>query len=758
MSEFKVAGKGHVRLDAPDKAAGVARFGADIPANRALIGLVLRSPNAHARLVSVDARRARRIPGVCAVLTGEDCPDTRFGGDVQDQRLLARDGFVRYVGDPVAAVAAETREAARAALEAIAVRYEVLAPAVDPLAGREGRDPLLHRDWREIGLGPGGHGNLIASVEQDMGDVDKGFAEADRIFEHIFTTPFSHPAYIEPHACLAEAGADGRVTIWTSTQAPYWIRDEVAEALGLPVSRIRVIPTEVGGGFSGKIFSFIEHIAALLALRSGRPVRAEMTREEDHSTVNPRHPHHIRIRTGVMGNGTLLAREMDVTLEHGAYGRMGAYQAKSKMVMAAGSYRVPNVRVRAFAVYTNAPICGPVRAPSGPQYHFATEVHMDIIVRELGIDPLEIRRRNAVRGGDASLFGVQPDDVMPEVLERAAREGEWGAPIRAGGDLEGPGWVRGRGIACGFWSSPGGGASCTMKLNEDGTVQVVSGTVNLTGATTSLSQLAAEELGLNLDAVQFDCGDTDTAPRSIHAGGSMVTRSVGAAVLGAAASLKGKILSVAAEKLEVAPEDLVLEGGKVFARAAPERSLGLGEVAGAAPGVQGFLLGASESAAPPPCPIHTAQVAEVAVNPELGEVRVLRLTCVEDVGFAINPLSVSGQIEGAMIQGMGLALMEEQHRGPDGSLTGASFHDYLIPTSLDMPEIKTVLLDNPASDLRAPYGARPVGEPPIVATVPAIANAIYDAIGCPFFSIPIAPHHVRAAAALSRRKNGGNVK
>ncbi|MDA1000861.1 MAG: xanthine dehydrogenase family protein molybdopterin-binding subunit, partial [bacterium] len=724
----------------------------DIPAYRGLYGLVLRSPHAHARVLSVDAGRAAKLPGVLVVLTREDAPDIRFGGDIKDQSWFAADGKVRYEGEPVAAVAAETIEAAHDALGAIRVKYEVLEPVVNGLDSRAGKGPLIHENWRELHLGPGGQGNLIGKFEKTIGDPAAGFEEAAHVFDHTFVTPFSHAAYIEPHVCSAEAGADGKVTIWTSTQDPFIIRADVAEALGVSETKVRVIPTEIGGGFGAKLFLANEHIAALLALRSGgRPVRLEMSREEDHKSVNPRHPHFIRIRTGVKRDGTIVARDMDITMDHGAYGKGGPFQCMSKMSMGSSTYRIPNVHISACTVYTNAPVCGPVRAPSGPQYHLATEVQMDIIARALGIDPLEFRRRNALRKGDTSLSGVEKDDALLDVLDRAAEEGRWGQPIEPNGALEGTGWKLGRGVACGYWVGPGEAACCTLRLNGDGTLQIVGGTVNLTGMSTSLCQLAAEEFGISLDRVRFDSGDTDTAPQSTSASGSKATRSLGLSLLRAVEDAKEKIFRVAAERLEADPQDLVIENGRVLVASAPDRALTLGEVAKAAPGIQGFLMGQGESEKPPLCPIHTAQVAEVAVHPELGEIRVLRLTCVQDVGFAINPMSVAGQIEGGMLQGMGLALMEEQPRTGQGFLQGESLHEYLIPTSLDMPELNAVLMGNPAEE--TPYGIRGVGEPPIVATAAAIVNAIQDAIGTPFFSMPIGPSDVQKALAGGR--NGG---
>ena len=747
MTDYKVAGLGHARIDAPDKAAGSAQYAADVPSGRSLTGLVLGSPHPYAKVKSVDAAQARKVPGVRAVLTREEAPRVRFGANIKDQSWFAQDGFVRYGGEPVAAVAAEDVDAAQAAIGLIRVEYEPLEPVVNGLASRAGEGLAVHEDWRALGLGPNGEKNVIARFEKEIGDVEAGFREADRVFEHRFSTPFVHAGYIEPHACVAEAGADGKVSIWTTTQDAWAIRADVAEALGVPATRVRVIPTEIGGGFGAKLKSVYEHVAALLSLRTGRPVRMEMTREADHVGVNPRHPHFITIRTAVKSDGTLTARELDVTMDHGAYGRGAPFQCSSKMLMGSSSYRIPNVRIRACTVYTNGPVCGPVRAPSGPQYHFATEVQMDIIAREMGIDPLEIRRINALRPGDATLAGAERNSSMRGVLDSTAEAGGWGERVEANGALEGAGWRLGRGIACGYWPGPGEASSCAVRLNHDGTVQVIAGTVNLTGMSTSICQLAAEELGVGLDAVRYANGDTDSVPESSAASGSKATRAVGMATLSAVRDLREKILNVASVKLEAAADDLTLEDGRVKVASAPDRFLTLAQVAKAAPEVQGFLIGQGESAKPPPCPIHTGQVADVAVNPELGEIRVLRLTCVQDVGFAINPLSVVGQIEGAMLQGLGLALMEEQPRRPDGNLRGDTLHEYLIPTSMDAPELNAVLYDNPAEG--TPYGMRGVGEPPIVATAAAIVNAIQDAVGTPVFSLPVGPHHIREALAAN---------
>ena len=749
---FRVVGKSVPREDLPDKAAGAARFAADAPLVRPLVGLILRSPHPRARVLSIDASAARRTPGTRVVLLGGDCPAHRFGDEIRDLRWLARDGFVRCVGDPVAAVAAESMDAARDALEAVRVDYEPLEPVTDLAAASGGEGPLVHEDWEKAGLGPGGEGNVIGRYEASIGDARAAMRKADRVFEHVFRTPYAHSGYIEPHACAAEPGADGKVTIWTTTQAPFVIREQVAAALGVPLAKVRVVPMEVGGGFGGKLHSFIEHVVALLALRSGRAVRHEMTREDDHLFVGPRQALRIRLKTGVSADGLILAREADVVMDHGAYAPNAPTDASSRIPMFASCYAIPAASVKMTSVYTNGPVCGSVRGPSGPQCYFATEVHLDVIARELGIDPLEIRRKNAIREGGAGLFGVQKDDGMREVLESAAAEAGWGEAVRTDENLEGAGWRLGRGLAAAFWRGSGGASSCTARLNADGSVHLQSGSVNLTGSATSMRQIAAEEMGLDVGRVSFGSGDTDTAPESVRAAGSMATRSMGAAVLAAVEDLKEKIRAVAAEKLEADPRDLRIEEGRVFAESAPERSMPLSEAARAAPGVSGYVMGQGETPAPALCPIYTAQEAEVAVNPDSGEVRVLRLVCAQDVGFAMNPASIVGQMEGGMLQGLGLALMEEQPRGADGRVRGETLHDYLLPTSMDLPELKTVMIENGAAD--TPYGMRGVGEPPILAAPAAIMNAIADAVGARFFEIPVGPHHVLEALGKTAKSGG----
>ncbi|MBT3353187.1 MAG: xanthine dehydrogenase family protein molybdopterin-binding subunit [Nitrospinaceae bacterium] len=747
MGEYKVAGKSLTRIDVPDKAVGSTRFASDTPRpERTLCSLVLRSPHAHARVLSVNADRARKIPGVRVVLTRDECPNIRFGGDVKDQSWLAKDGYVRYVGEPVALVAAENIDAAKAALEAIDVHYKILPPLKDAISGKNSTDLLVHDDWKELGLeSKGGGRNVIASFERTMGDIEAGFDEADRVYEHTFKTEYAHPGYLELHSVLADVGGDGKITIWTCTQSPFEIRDEVCEALGLPQTKVRIVPTELGGGFGGKTRAVLEHLAGLLALRSGQAVRMEMTREEDHQAGSFRHPHTFVIKTGVKNDGTLVARDMDVTMEQGAHGKKAARQCSSKIEMASSMYRIPNVRVRGCTVYSNGPLAGPVRAPSGPQYHFATEVQMDIIARDLGLDPLEIRRRNELRKGDKSLAGVHRDGGMKLVMERIAEDVNWDEPFHLPVELEGDGWKAGRGLALGFMHGAGGASSCSIRLNGDGTFQIIAGTIDMSGSSTGLSQLAAEELGVSLDEVRYDCGDTDVAPESIRATGSMVTRSVGLAVLKAAKDAREKIFQVAAAKLEASPDDLAVEEGRVFVRSAPDRSMTLAQVSAASPSTGGFIIGQGMSEAPTTCPVYTSQIAEVAVNQELGEIRVLRLIGAQDVGFAINPLAIVGQMEGGMLQGLGLALMEEQPRREDGSLEGESLHDYLMPTSMDVPEMKSIIVENPADD--TPYGIRGVGEPPIVATVAAIVNAIQDAVGEPFFSLPVKPHQLQKTRA-----------
>lgn len=743
VQDFAVVGKPLPRLDGLEKALGTAVFGDDVSLPGAsLVGRVLRSPLAHARIVRVDVEAARKLPGVRAVLTGRDIPDVRYGDIVQDRRALALEK-VRHVGDPVALVAAEDAEAAEAALALIRVEYEELPALLDPFQALSEERVLVHEDAAQYEAPRSfeRRGNICACKVGELGDPDAAWERAEVVIEGEFVTHEVHAGYIEPHAALASVDRAGKVTIWTTTQGSYGCRKHTARVMGLPLSKVNVVPTVVGGGFGAKMPTLIEPLAALLARAAGRPVKITLSREEDFEGSTPRHATVTRSRLGADRKGNLLVKEIDFYLDTGAYADLAPMMVTTRAQMAVGPYRVPSARVRIYAVYTNKPSCGIVRAPAGPQLAFATESQMDELARRTGLDPYEIRLRNSLRRGDVGMEGELNFNVSLAKTLRKAREA-------AGGPwVNGDGRLYGRGVASGFWRGPAGAASCSVRLEDDGTAQVVTGSVDLTGSSTSIAQVVAEELGLPFDRVGVVTADTDSASLCPGSGGSQITRSLGTAAQQAARAAKRQILETAAKKLEAHVEDLVVADGRVAVRSSPERGLSLKEVLLAAKSVSGPVFGHGTTPDLPVAPIYITQVADVAVDPETGEVEVLRIVAVQDVGLAINPLSIEGQIEGGVLQGVGYALMEEM-RFEDGRIVNPHLEGYILPTAQDAVRVVPVLVEEPAPE--GAYGVRGVGEPPIVCTLAAIANAVYDAAGVRLTRLPIHPERVLAGLGKDR--------
>ncbi|MFQ5912944.1 MAG: xanthine dehydrogenase family protein molybdopterin-binding subunit [Nitrospinota bacterium] len=731
---FTTVGKSLPRLDGPEKALGMAVFGDDVFLPGTLVGRVLRSPMAHARIVNIRVEAAKNLPGVHAVVTGRDIPDVHYGDVVKDRRAVALEK-VRHVGDPVALVAAEDAETAEAALRLIQVDYQELATLTGPLeALREGAG-LVHEDSCRYEA-PGGierRGNICAGKVSEMGDPDAAWEKAEVVIEGEFITPEVHAAYIEPHAALASVDPAGKVTVWTTTQGSYGCRKHTARVMGLPLSKVNVIPTAVGGGFGAKMPTLIEPLAALLARAAGRPVKLTLTREEDFEGSTPRHPTITRSRLGADREGNILVKEVDFYLDTGAYTDLVPIMVATRAQMAVGPYRVPHARVRIYAVYTNKPSCGIVRAPAGPQLTFVAETQMDELARRTGIDPYELRLRNSLRLGDVGMDGeVKSQISLPETLRRA-REAAGFPP--EGGD----GHLYGRGVASGFWRGPAGAASCSVRLDDDGTAQIITGSVDITGSSTSIAQVVAEELGLPADQVNIVTADTDSGSLSPGSGGSQITRALSTAAQQAARAAKKQILETAAKKLEAHVDDLLLTDGRVAVGSSSERSLPLPHVLRAAKSVSGPVFGHGVSPDLPVAPIYVTQVADVAVDPETGEVEILRVVSVQDVGFAINPLGIEGQIEGGVLQGVGYATMEEL-RFEDGRIVNPHLDAYIIPTSRDAVEVITGIVEEPAPE--GAFGVRGVGEPPIICTLAALANAVYDATGVRVRQLPLSPERV----------------
>lgn len=755
MERYRVVGKSVPRLDAAAMVMGATRFGADITLPRMLHGKVLLSQHPHARIVRIDVSRALRLPGVRAVISGAEVPDNPFGL-AHDRRALAR-AKVRFTGDMVAAVAAEDLYAAMEALELIEVEYEELPAAFDPLSALRPEAPLIHDeraaelervkeallsyppstlnlpDWLKDKAR--WSGNVFSQTFYQIGDVERGFAEADFVFEDTFRTQRAHHGYLEPHAATAAVDRAGNVTVWTTTQAPFSVRADIAQALGLPPAKIKVIPTAVGGGFGGKIETTIEPACVLLAQKTGRPVRIVLSRQEEFIATQTRSEAVLYLKTGVKGDGTLVAREGLFIFGGGAYGDRG----ERNVYAGQGPYRIPHIRILGITVYTNQIPCAPCRAPKYPQLAFATECQLDTIAEKLGLDPLEIRLRNAIRAGDLWVDGREVPAVdFRGALERAAAYVGWNHHPRPQGT---EGKYTGWGLACGFkftWTT--GSSTASVTVNEDGTVTVVTGAVDLTGSHTALAQIAAEELGVDVDAVLVTTADTSTVPFTDLTGGSRTVLATGAAVQQAAQAAKERLFRAYAHITGREGKDLEVGPGGVRAKDAPESWLAHSELVRAhLRAGWGPVLGTASLSELPQAPTFPIQFAQVEVDTATGRTKVLRVVAFQDAGRVINPDMVEGQVTGGAVQGLGYALLEE-HVAPDGRVLNPNFLDYRLPTALDIPEIDAVLLEGPPSG--GPHGARGVGEAPIVPTAAAIANAIYNAVGVRFKELPLSPETV----------------
>lgn len=740
---MKVVGQELPRVEILEKVTGQSVFGADVlPGGRILFGKMMLSPHAHARIIAIDTEKAERLPGVKAVVTAADVPSIRYGRFVRDEEYFAS-VKVRYVGDRIAAVAAVDEETAEEAVRMINVEYELLPAVTSGLEAMQPNAPLLHEDYADYWAQPdlNRHGNVCGYKQIICGNVERGFAQADRIFEHHFHAPMVHQTYIEPHSVLARFDASGKTTVWVPTQAQFPLRAAIAQILRMPMTKIRIIPTEIGGGFGGKISPTIEPAAVALARKAQRPVRIVMGRGEDFQTTNPRHPFHLRYKTGVKFDGTITAREIELVLGTGFSSGSGVMISQGAAVRAPGPYRIPNLKIDSYCVYTNTPTCGAYRGPAGPQLTFASESQIDIIARELDIDPLAIRLRNAMEDGDETPTGARLDDVHAKEALLKVAEVMNKAPKSTGENV-------GRGMALAHWLVGGMASSAGVKLNEDGTVAILTGVVDLSGANTSLAQITAELLGVSLDDVHIRTADTDFAPHSTISAGSQALKSMGSAVLLAAREVKRQIQQVAADTLEADPEDLELDGNKVFVKGSPEQSISLREVGHLAlEHARGPIVNTQSVSQLTPHPAMAAHAAEVAVDPETGHIRVLRYVAVQDVGTAINPLSVRGQIEGGVTQGLGQAL-SEACTFTDGKMDNPNLLDYKIPSALDTPSIEVHLIQHPCAS--GPLGAKGVGEPPIIPPPAVIANAVSDALGLRIQELPITPEKIVTALKAKR--------
>lgn len=753
MSQQRVVGQNVARLDARAKVTGEYVYGMDFSLPGMLHGQVVRSPHPHARIVAIDTRAAEALPGVRAVITGQELGEVMMPGMVFDQPPLARER-VRYAGEPVALVAATTPEIAAEAASLIQVRYEPLPVITDAEAAMQPDAMLLHENWAAYQAAEGlvRQGNVCCHSTLTRGDVTRGFEEADFIFEDTFSTVSVHQSHVEPRAAIGVVDGSGQVTVYSNTQLPYWIRTNVVLVMGVPESDVRIVPTGIGGGFGSKLYPQLEPLAALLARKTRRPVRLVTPLEEELMAGLPRHPCKLHLKTGVKKDGTLVARQARMILDTGAYAGSGPELASVGVLVLAGPYRTPHLQLDAYAVYTNKTNFGAYRGPSGPQAVFALESHFDIVAEKLGMDALEFRLKNIVEEGDEAANGQVLQGVgLREALEKAATAIEWEKPA-------GPN--RGKGLACGWWTTTGGSSGCLAKLDVDGKVVVTVGTQEIgTGAIMAgVPQVVAELMGVPVEDVRVVVADTATGPYDFGSQGSRTLFNVGRAAQFACADLRRQIMELAEEMLEAAAEDLELRDGAVVVKGAPDRRVSLAEVAQRSVETKGGLhsrgLSFPEPAAHDPSrmiscfypafhyPSFFCHAAEVEVDPGTGQVTVLRYVAAHDVGFAVNPALAAGQIHGGVVQGIGMGLMEEiVYR--DGHVVNPNWTDYKLPTIADAPEIEAILVQHAVEG--GPFGAKGVGEAPVVPPPATLANAVARAAGVRVRSLPITPEKILLA-------------
>ncbi len=734
-TQFKVLERNHPRVDAYEKVTGRATYASDVYLPGMLACKLLPSTRSHARIVRLDTSKAASHPGVRCVITGTDFPDFRFGsGALRDRYVMPRE-VVNFIGEPIAAVAADDEAAAQEAIELIEVEYEDLPAVVNPLSAIGSGAATVHPELENYeGYGfTLGH-NVSTLLDADRGDVDQAFRDADVVVEDVYRSQGINQGFLEPMACVADVEPNGRLVIYASTQGPYQIRAALASVLEIPVSRIRVVAMELGGGFGAKLRLAFEAFPALLAMKTGRPVKLVNTREEVFTMNGPRLPVTNYIRSGVMRDGTIVAREAYTIFDVGAY--LGA-GPNSGIGHGIGAYRVPNFRLRSYGVYTNKIYVGSYRASGVADMTFAVESHMDRIAHELGMDAYDLRVKNALREGDVSVSGaVVPTNGLMETLEAIREKIDWPRDLEDG---------HGVGLALCEWRSGSGPSTASISVNDDGTVSLLTGSVDISGSDTSLAAIAAEALGIPMENVVVSKRDTDQAPYTGQSGGSRIVYSQGTAVQRAAENTIEKLTALAAERLGLPEDALACEDGRIYVMDNEPQGLTFAQLAAASITSRGGpIIGTASLSSMPYTPVFAAQAAEVKVDRATGQVKVLRYIQAQDVGTAINPMAVEGQLDGGVVQGIGRALTEDQLFDPEtGAVRNPSFASYLMPLAIDLPELENVLINVPAPD--GPFGARAVAEPPGFGPPAAIANAVYDAVGVRIKELPLSGERVLAA-------------
>ncbi|HXC29325.1 MAG TPA: xanthine dehydrogenase family protein molybdopterin-binding subunit [Stellaceae bacterium] len=748
--ELKVVGTRPIRPDGVDKVTGRANFGADMKMAGMLHGRVKRSPHPHARIVKIDTSKAAALPGVRAVVTAADFPEIpseeAFVGEGPmnfrdlSRNVMARDK-VLYEGHAVAAVAANSPIVAADAIDLIEVEYEVLPYVIDVEDAMAQGAPILHEDMFTQGVDPKPEmpSNIAKKVGFKKGNSEEGFRLADVIIERRYTTQPVHQAYIEPHACVVSAAADGNVAIWASSQGQFMIRAYTSKLIGVDMAKIRVTPAEIGGGFGGKTVIYLEPVAAALSKKSGRPVKMVMSREEVFRSTGPTSGGVIEVKLGAKYDGTIVAAELVLKFQAGAFA--GSPVAPGCMC-AFAPYDLDNVTITGYDVVSNRPKVAAYRAPGAPISSFGVESCIDELARELGVDPMTLRERNAAKEGTKAVHGPTWTNIgFLDTMAAAKAHPNYLVPL-------GPN--QGRGIATGFWFNVGGESSAAVHVNEDGSVSVATGSPDIGGSRASMAMMAAETLGIPLERVKPIVADTASIGFTHVTGGSRVTFATGMATVQAAEKVIEQLKARAGILWDISPEAVDWRDGAAYPagpNAGSFEPLSLGEIALKAARTGGPIGAEVQLNAQGAGPAFATHVCDVEVDPETGHVKVLRYTATQDVGRAIHPSYVEGQIQGGVTQGIGWALSEEYIYDKQGRMDNPGFLDYRCPVASDLPMIDAVLVEVP--NPRHPYGVRGVGEVPIVPPMAAVANAIADATGRRLRDLPMSPPKVLSALAES---------
>jgi CO/xanthine dehydrogenase Mo-binding subunit len=745
-ADLKVVGTRPVRPDGVDKVTGRATFGSDFYLPGMLVGKIKRSPHAHAKILAIDTHKAMRLPGVKAVVTAEDFPnipseEAFMGEGPMNFRDLSRNCMARgkalYEGHAVAAVAAVSAEIADHALELIEVTYEVLPHVIDVEAAMADGAPVLHDDIFTAGVDPkpAKASNIAKRIFFGLGDVEAGFKDAEVVVEGRYTTQPVHQAYIEPHACLVSVAADGQAQIWASSQGQFMVRAYCAKLLGTDMAGIRVIPAEIGGGFGGKTLVYIEPVAFALSKQSGRPVKIIMTREEVFRASGPTSGGVIEVKLGAKKDGTITAAQVVLKFQAGAF---PGSPVQPGAMTALAMYDLKNTSVTGYDVVSNRPKVAAYRAPGAPISTFGVESTIDELARKLNMDPIALRLKNAAKNGTKSTYGPTFANIgYVETLEAAKASAHYKIPL---------GKNQGRGVASGFWFNIGGESSATVHVNEDGTAVVATGSPDIGGSRASMAMMAAEVLGIPYEKVRAIVTDTSSIGFTHLTGGSRVTFATGMATIQATERVVEQLKQRAALTWDIPADAVEWKDGMAIpagANAGAFPPLSIADIALKAARTGGPVVAEAAVNAQGAGPGFGTHICDVEVDPETGHVTVLRYTAVQDVGRAIHPSYVEGQIQGGAAQGIGWALNEEYIYDKNGKMDNAGFLDYRVPVASDLPMIDAIMVEVP--NPRHPFGVKGVGEVPIVPPMAAVANAIRSAIGKRMPDLPMSPPKIRAA-------------